>query len=375
MSTFRSEQLRQPLNITGSLYGTASYADTASLAPNYVLNSATSSFVTNTQTSSFVTNSQTSSFVLNSQTSSMTVATASYVTASAVNGTVTSASYALTASHALNGGGGTATLTSSLLTNVTVGGLASGTSYAIGTTLESIFRTMLVTYIAPTISAFTLKNGASTVFFSTDYVEVSSSLTFNTASFTATADNPNGRFAYSASFTSSGASTGDFNYYFGNDVLGTSNNLGLGSSRVINRSSDGTITFTLRTRNPQTDAVISRTANLIHIYPYFYGMSATDYSITGNLVNDGDLTKLITPLNNQIVPLSGTSKYVYFAYPASYGDLTSIKDGNGFEVFSSFTKYTRNQNGASGFWTGVSYNIYKSNITTISPAQNYTFTY
>jgi hypothetical protein len=34
MSTFRSEQLRQPLNITGSLYGTASYADTASYALN-----------------------------------------------------------------------------------------------------------------------------------------------------------------------------------------------------------------------------------------------------------------------------------------------------------------------------------------------------
>jgi len=111
--------------ISSSYATSASYADTASLAPNYVLNSATSSFVTNNQTSSFVTNSQTSSFVTNSQTSSfvtnsqtssfitnsqtssMTVATASYVTASAVDGTVTSASYALTASYAMNGGSGT----------------------------------------------------------------------------------------------------------------------------------------------------------------------------------------------------------------------------------------------------------------------------
>lgn len=57
----------------------ASYAATASLAPNYVLNSATSSFVTNSQTSSFVQNSQTSSM------------------------TVLSSSYALTASYVLNG--------------------------------------------------------------------------------------------------------------------------------------------------------------------------------------------------------------------------------------------------------------------------------
>jgi hypothetical protein len=112
---------------TSQFAGTSSFALTASYALNagttidtgsfvttssfntftQSINTATSSFVTNSQTSSFVTNSQTSSFITNSQTSSMTVATASYVTASAVNGTVTSASYALTASYAMNGGGGT----------------------------------------------------------------------------------------------------------------------------------------------------------------------------------------------------------------------------------------------------------------------------
>ena len=56
--------------INGNLINaaTASYAATASLAPNYVLNSATSSFITSAQTSSFV---------LNSQTSSMTAGTSS----------------------------------------------------------------------------------------------------------------------------------------------------------------------------------------------------------------------------------------------------------------------------------------------------------
>ena len=99
--------LNVSVGITGSLFGTASwatnaitasyvvtaqtasyvlnaisssYAATASLAPNYVLNSVTSSFVTNSQTSSFVQNSQTSSM------------------------TVLSSSYAATASYALNGG-------------------------------------------------------------------------------------------------------------------------------------------------------------------------------------------------------------------------------------------------------------------------------
>jgi len=103
--------------ITGSLLGTSSYslqsisssyAATASLAPNYVLNSSTSSFITNNQTSSFV---------LNSQTSSMTVATASYVTASNVIGIIGSASYATTASYVLNAVSSSFSTTSSYALN------------------------------------------------------------------------------------------------------------------------------------------------------------------------------------------------------------------------------------------------------------------
>jgi hypothetical protein len=48
--------------ITGSLLGTASWAENFVSASNYLLSSQTSSFVTNSQTSSFVTNSQTASF-------------------------------------------------------------------------------------------------------------------------------------------------------------------------------------------------------------------------------------------------------------------------------------------------------------------------
>jgi len=127
----------------GQLIGTASWANnalTASLAPNYVLTSVTSSmlapyvlssqtssFVTNAQTSSFVQNSQTSSFVQNSQTSSFVQnsqtssfvqnsQTSSFVTnAQTSSMTVLSSSFALTASFALNGGGGTVD-TSSLVT-------------------------------------------------------------------------------------------------------------------------------------------------------------------------------------------------------------------------------------------------------------------
>jgi hypothetical protein len=102
-------------------------------------------------------------------------------------------------------------------------------------------------------------------------------------------------------------------------------------------------------------------------------MSAIDYSTTGNV--SASLTQLTQAQGTKTVLITGSSAYVYFCYPASYADLTSIKDGNGFEVLSSFTKYTRTQDGAPGKWTGISYDIYKSNtLTNVSPAQNYIFT-
>jgi hypothetical protein len=93
--------------VTGSLLGTASFALTAS----YVVNALTASYVENAISASQAANSYTASFVALAQSASYvdTARTASYVvnalTASFVANAVSS-SYALTASFALNGGGG-----------------------------------------------------------------------------------------------------------------------------------------------------------------------------------------------------------------------------------------------------------------------------
>ena len=328
MALIKPEQLRSgSYNITGSLFGTASYA-------------------TQALTASFSQNAQTASFTISS----------SYALSS---------SFATTASNTI--------LQQTITSNATAGGSTSGAIYQSGSSIESILRAILITYIAPTISNFTLFNGGSSILSSNAVVEVSSSYTFNTASFTATADDPNGRFAYSASFTASGASTGNFNYFFGNNVLTSSNNLGLGGSQTVNNSTNSTVTFTLRGVNPETNAIISQTRTATYVYPYYYGMSAIDYSTTGNV--SASLTQLTQAQSTKTLSISGTSAYVYFCYPAAYADLTSIKDGNGFEIFSAFTKYTRTQDGAPGKWAGISYKIYRSTtLTSVSPAQNYIFT-
>ena len=127
-------------NYTGSstsqFYGTASYALTASLAPNYVLNSVTSSFVKN---------SQTSSFVLNNQTSSMTVATASYVLGAIYNSSnpALSASYAATASYVVTALTASYITSSNIVGTVTSASYSLSSSYALNSTLPGGANTQI----------------------------------------------------------------------------------------------------------------------------------------------------------------------------------------------------------------------------------------
>ena len=76
-------------DITSSLYGTASWSN----------NAVTASYITTAQTASYITTAQTASYVLNAVSASFST-TSSFITASNVIGTVTSASYALSASYA-----------------------------------------------------------------------------------------------------------------------------------------------------------------------------------------------------------------------------------------------------------------------------------
>ena len=104
------------------------------------------------------------------------------------------------------------------------------------------------------------------------------------------------------------------------------------------------------------------------VYPYYYGTSVNDLGT----VTTGDLTKNISRRGTKIIHIDGTNEFIYFGYPAAYPNLTSIKDGNGFEVLSSFTQHIVPINTTSGIT--ISYKLYKTDsLTTVD--QDYTFTY
>jgi hypothetical protein len=285
-----------------------------------------------------------------------TAYTASYVSPTSVSSSI--ASY--------NGFG---TLTQTLTSNISLGGNTSGTSYNTGTNIEEILRTLLIQYQPPTISGLTLKATSVTVPSDGNPRDVGRSFSFNTASFTSTADSPNGRFAYSASFTASGADVGTISYYFGDNVLGSSNNLSVGNIYSINRATtSGTVTFRVRAQRPDTLANITDTTTTVNFYwrNYLCASSTiiTDNATAQTVINTGivesalDTNKAWAPVCTSANDTLGN--YTYIIYPASYGDLSSITQDGSLPVLLSFTElgdYTI----TNAYGSSISMRVYKSN--------------
>jgi len=112
----------------------------------------------------------------------------------------------------------------------------------------------------------------------------------------------------------------------------------------------------------------SNTVNYPFVYPTFWNAGAQDLAVAAiggkQIVNNS---------NSRNVTYSGlTGQVFYYAFPASYGNLTKITDENGFDVTGSFTKKTKNYTALDA--AVVSYTIYE--LTTplgINLNTNFTF--
>ncbi len=101
----------------------------------------------------------------------------------------------------------------------------------------------------------------------------------------------------------------------------------------------------------------SRTFNFV--YPFYWGVGAQ--ALTAAQVQA--LTKAVESVGDKAVTTSPSTEVYYFAYPASYGDLTSILDPNGFETIDAYTKRTENMTMLDA--SSQSYFIYEfNNLTT-----------
>lgn len=130
-----------------------------------------------------------------------------------------------------------------------------------------------------------------------------------------------------------------------------------------------------RTYSVQVDDVSAQskpsatsTRNFIFVYPYYYGVGAAGLGAAVDTLTKQIIQETTNTVRNFTV--NGSQK-MYFAYPASYGNLTHIYDINNFDTIADWTKTTTNITGLDG--NAVSYNIYEFNNFAVAGSYQYTF--
>jgi hypothetical protein len=147
-----------------------------------------------------------------------------------------------------------------------------------------------------------------------------------------------------------------------------------------------------------SDGTSSYTASTFFeaVYPYFYGFASTA-SITGANIatyqlgtdySSGYIVKRIDKKTNQTLSvnsyaLPNDEGYLHFMYPAAYGTLSSIQDGNGYVEYThgasgiwTYDSTPISHPNGSSYWSSVPYYIYRKTIlTSVPPSQNYKFNF
>lgn len=118
--------------------------------------------------------------------------------------------------------------------------------------------------------------------------------------------------------------------------------------------------FVTAANNGSPTILSSGVKTLSYIYPTLYGLSTSDLSTGGISLYNG-MTKSIAPASNSTINMAGSGVYIYYAYPMSYGALSSILDPNGFNITSSFDIFTNVMVTSSGLYNNYTtlYRIYK----------------
>ena len=108
-------------------------------------------------------------------------------------------------------------------------------------------------------------------------------------------------------------------------------------------------TFTLSASDGEN--TVSKSISYKFVTPYYIGVSSTDTLTETEIIA---LTKKLEVKGNKTINYTTAQSYMVFAYPKSYGAISSIIDQNGFNVTDSFVRSTLTVN-------SVEYYVYCSN--------------
>ena len=237
------------------------------------------------------------------------------------------------------GSGGSATLTEDITTNIEVGGVKPGTLLGTGLTFNEYVRMVHVTYLAPGVTL--------TITPSTTLYKVGTNVTGLVAKVTVTKKSEDitkieflVNDVIKETITTDVANGGTFSY------------------TVEDFSTDTTIKAIVY----DTSSNVPKTSTVKFVSPYYCG--TTDDVPTADTILT--LTELVEAKGSKTRTITCANQHVVIAYPASYGKLTSILDGNGFENLTDYTNIQETIN-------SVSYEIYYT--TGKKTLTNFKYTY
>ena len=228
------------------------------------------------------------------------------------------------------GTGGSSTLSNDITSNVEVGGVPSGTNFVEGTNLEDIIKKILVKYLPPTATftitpSNTLKLFGDTITSETMKVVVTKkSNDITEIAFKADSTVLN-------SITSGVNNGGTFSYKY------------TPSTPISN-------TVTLSVDVKDGERTVTKSIKITFCYPTYYGTVAD--SVASMTASDIQGLDKRVAVNNKAMTWSGISMdygKLCYAYPKSFGALTSIKDANNVDYINSYTRteVTLTENGNS----------------------------
>ena len=226
------------------------------------------------------------------------------------------------------GSGSDATLESDVTANLTVGAIASGTTLSQGTTFTEFAQKLLITEIAPTTTFTASGSGVK---------EVGTSVT------------PTLTLVINTKGTGTPVS---IKFYDGSTLLDTQSYVE-GTNSYTFTMDAVTTTKTVKgvleyKKSDNTNATLEKTATYTFVMASYYGAVTTAPTDKAGITA---LTKNVKNTKAQTATFTLSNQRSCYCYPASFGNLTSIKDANNFEYLSSYTKTNVTVD-------DVSYNVY-----------------
>lgn len=223
----------------------------------------------------------------------------------------------------ISGGSGDAVLTEQIISNVTVGAANAGSVFKKDMSFTDFAKKILTKDVAPSITAATFKDKG----------------TNNTAGVREKGVTvPGVDFAVTISAgTMDRSKLKEVNFYVGSTkvktiAINTNNNYSFSyTGNIINNTTvkaelvyDGTKTST-------------KTATYEFIYARFFGKTNVDLDSSNISTFLASTIKTVVKGNGYTGTIDLNDERFVYAYPASYADLKSIKDGNGFEQIDGYT--------------------------------------